>query len=193
LQNGTRRIYGIKINYQLLNGFLSNIGEMRKAKKRGDVSEQFEKRIMLAVTQVNGCRLCSYYHTKDALKIGMPEQEIKKLLSGELSAAPEEEAIALMFAQHYAEAIGHYDADVYRRLVETYGEERSRSILCYIRAIMVGNAQGNIMGALSSRFHGQPEPNSSFFKEIGVLFCDIVFIPFILIKSPLLRLFRKNG
>ena len=115
MQNKGRRIYGIKINYQLMNDFLSHIGEMRAAKKRGDVSEQFEKRIMLAVTQVNGCRLCSYYHTKEALKMGMPETEIKSMLSGELGVAPEEEAVALAFAQHYAETIGNYDADAWHR------------------------------------------------------------------------------
>ena len=192
MEKGTRRIYGIRVQYRLMNDFLSNIGEMRAAKKRGDVSDFFEKHIMLAVTQVNGCRLCSYFHTKDALKMGMPEQEIKRMLSGQLSAAPEEEAVALVFAQHYAETIGHYDADAYQRLVQTYGEPRSRSVLAYIRAIMVGNAQGNIMGALRSRFRGQPEPGSSFFKEIGVLLCDPFLIPFILIKAPIVRLFRKK-
>ena len=189
MQDKGRRIYGIKINYRLMNDFLFNINEMRAAKKRGDVSEQFEKRIMLAVTQVNGCRLCSYYHTKEALKMGMPEAEIKSMLSGELGVAPEEEAVALAFAQHYAETIGNYDADAWHRLVNAYGEPRAHSILAYIRAIMMGNAQGNIMGALKSRFHGEPEPGSSFFKEIGVLLLDPIFIPFILIKSPIVRLF----
>jgi AhpD family alkylhydroperoxidase len=163
------------------------------AKKRGDVSPQFEKRIMLSVTQVNGCRLCSYYHTKEALKLGMPEQEIMGLLSGTLSSAPKEEAVALIFAQHYAETVGKFDATAWHRLVDTYGEARARSILVYIRIIMVGNAQGNIMGALRSRFRGHPELGSSFFQEIGVLLGNIVFIPFILIKSPILKLLRKTG
>lgn len=190
MQKSARRIYGIKINYRLMNDFLSNTDEMRAAQKRGDVSEQFEKRIMLAVTQVNGCRLCSYYHTKEALKMGMPDDEIKSLLSGDLAVTPEEEAVALAFAQHYAETIGYYDPDAWQRLVQTYGEPRSRSILVYIRAIMMGNAQGNIAGALRSRFRGQPEPASSFFKEIGVLLLDPFFIMFILIKAPFARLLK---
>ena len=193
MQEGTRRIYGIKINYRLLNSFLSGIDEMRRATKRRDVSEQFEKRIMLAVTQVNGCRMCSYYHTKEALKMGMPEEDIKNLLSGDLSAAPEEEAVALAFAQHYAETIGRYDESAWQRVIQTYGQPRAQSILIFIRAIMVGNAQGNIIGAFKSRFHGQPEPNSTFFREIGVLFCDIFFIPFILIKSPIVKLLKKRS
>ena len=95
MEKTARRIYGIKINYRIMNDFLSRLGEMRAAKRRGYVSEQFGKRIMLAVTQVNGCAMCSYFHTKEALKMGMPEQEIKSILSGELGAAPEEEAVAL--------------------------------------------------------------------------------------------------
>ena len=192
MPNGARRIYGIKINYRLLNTFLSNIGEMRRSKKRGDVSPQFEKRIMLAVTQVNGCRLCSYFHTKEALKMGLPEQEIKQLLSGELSAAPDEEAVALMFAQHYAETVGNYDPEAWERLADTYGEPRALSILGFIRAIMVGNAQGNIMGALKSRFRGKPEQGSSFFREIGVLLLDPFVILFIFIKMPFVKLLGKK-
>ena len=192
VKTNEKRIYGIKINYRLLNDFLSNIGEIRRAKKRGDVSVEFEKHIMLAVTQVNGCRMCSYFHTKEALRLGMPEQEIQSLLSGDLSYVPEEEAVALSFAQHYAEKTGQYDDKAWRRVVDTYGEQRSLSILAYIRAIMAGNAQGNIIGALKSRFRGQPEPNSKFIKEIGVLFCDIFLIPFILVKGLLFMPFKSR-
>ncbi|MDD5018573.1 MAG: carboxymuconolactone decarboxylase family protein [Eubacteriales bacterium] len=186
-----KRIYGVSINYRLMNDFLSNIGDIRKARKANDVGAAFEKRIMLAVTQVNGCRMCSYFHTREALKIGMPEQEIRDILGGELRGAPEEETAALAFAQHYADTAGHYDPAAWERIVRTYGEARARSILAYIRAIMVGNAQGNILGALKSRFRGRPEPNSTFFKELAVLFSDIFIIPYILIKAPGIKAFKK--
>ncbi|WP_256205872.1 carboxymuconolactone decarboxylase family protein [Carnobacterium iners] len=38
------------------------------------------ERIMLAVTQVNGCSVCSYTHTKMALEVGMKSEKIKNIL-----------------------------------------------------------------------------------------------------------------
>ena len=74
MDNKLKRIYGIKINYKLINDFLMNTGNLRRAKKENDINGQFIKRIMLAVTQVNGCRMCSYHHTKEALRLGMPAE-----------------------------------------------------------------------------------------------------------------------
>ena len=33
----------------------------------------FRERLFLAVTQVNGCRYCSYYHARQALLIGVSD------------------------------------------------------------------------------------------------------------------------
>ena len=82
---------------------MASFSIIRKARKKKLVSRAFQKRIMLVVTEVNGCQLCSYWHTREALKSGMPEEEIKNMLSGNLENIPQEEAIALFFAQHYAE------------------------------------------------------------------------------------------
>ena len=67
--------------------------------------------ISLAVTQVNGCKLCSYAHAKNALKAGMTEEEVEFLLSGGFDNAPKEQLEALLFAQHYAETKGNLDPE----------------------------------------------------------------------------------
>ncbi len=186
-----KRIYGFKTNYQLLDTFLSNIGDIKKARDNHAVSDMFEKRIMMAVTQVNGCSICSYFHTKEALKMGMSEHEIQNLLAGDMEDVPEEEAAALIFAQHYADTIGQYDKDAWNRVVTIYGRDRAVAILAYIRAIMFGNAQGNIFEAIKSRIKGQPVPNSTFFMEIAVILSDIFVMPFLLIKAAFLALAKK--
>ncbi len=52
------------------------------------ISPAFRERLMLAVTAVNGCRYCSYFHTGEALKSGLSQEEISRLLSGESAAYP---------------------------------------------------------------------------------------------------------
>ena len=85
------------------------------------VSPAFRERLMLAVTAVNGCRYCSYYHAKEALKTGLPEAEIRAMQDGIVDNAPAEELTALLYAQHWAESNAHPDPDVRQKLIDTYG------------------------------------------------------------------------
>ena len=114
---------------------------------------------MLAVTQVNGCRYCSYGHTQAALKSGLDSEEIRALLSGDLSSAPLEELTALLFAQHYAESAGHPDTEAWENLVSTYGQDKAFAILANIRMITIGNLLGNTFDAFLYRITGRPTPN----------------------------------
>lgn len=181
-----KRIYGVKIQLKLLNAFLKDIGQIKQSRKCGDVDKAFEKRIMLAVTQVNGCKMCSFFHTKEALSLGMQPDEIKHILGGELRDVPEDETTALVFAQHYAEMIGRFEPSEWDIMTRTYGVQRARHILAYIRAIMVGNAVGNIMGALKSRFQRNPEQGSSFAKEIISIITVVLATPIFLVKNILI-------
>lgn len=178
---GQKRIYGLLTNARFLFAFLTNTDDMIASKRAGSVDEEFEKRIMLAVTQVNGCEMCRYFHTEQALKLGMDKQEIDALLCGEMADVPDGEMPAILFAQHYADTAGRPDDETWQRMIKQYGYKRAVHIRGYIRAIMVGNAQGNIMGAIKNRFHGKPEKNSSILKEISVMGADVVLIPLILI------------
>lgn len=106
---------------------------------------------MLAVTAVNGCRYCSYFHTKQALKSGIPPPEISRLLSGDIDACPEEEAIAVMYAQHWADSDSHPSPDLVRKLQQTYGVEKAEAIHLMLRMIRIGNLMGNTLDYLLYR------------------------------------------
>ena len=111
---------------------------------QGDlVSYAFRERLMLAVTAVNGCRYCSYYHTKEALKAGLPEDELQKLLAGVVDDAPAEELPALLYAQHWAETDGESETAVRQKLEETYGPARAEAIDTVLHMIRTGNLLGN--------------------------------------------------
>ncbi|MCB9420350.1 MAG: carboxymuconolactone decarboxylase family protein [Ardenticatenaceae bacterium] len=107
------------------------------------VSPAFRERLMLAVTAVNGCRYCSYFHTKEALKTGLPESEIRAMLKGEVANAPTEELPALLYAQHWAENNAVPDPDVRQKLIATYGSDRADAIDIVLRMIRLGNLLGN--------------------------------------------------
>ena len=111
---------------------------------RGKVIDlAFRERLMLAVTQVNGCRYCSYGHARLALTAGISQEEIEALGQGMFAGSPSEEVPALLYAQHWAEADGEPDQAARQRLVEQYGEEAAAGIELVLRMIRMGNLLGN--------------------------------------------------
>lgn len=180
-----KRLYTPRDFYRFMNEMLTNVGDMRGARRKNLITTQFGERIMLAVTEVNGCRYCSYFHTQVAFKAGMNGAEIRETLSGNFSQAPADEIPALYFAQHYAENAGKPDPEMVNQLMTIYGDEKSRAIIGYIRAIMIGNAWGNAFDSLRFRLKGQPNPDLTFGQELGVIFGPFIMAPFILIKNLL--------
>jgi AhpD family alkylhydroperoxidase len=178
-----KRIYTIGTFRRGIAEAISKMGEIRDAHRSGRVSRAFAERIMLAVTSVNKCRYCSYGHTRAALAAGVPEEDIRNLAAGELDKLPDDEIVALAYAQHYAESGGNPDITAWQRFVEVYGDDRARDISAYIRMISIGNLYGNTFDAFLSRMQFNPAPGSSLGQELGVLFGAFVFIPYELVKS----------
>ena len=150
---------------------------------------------MMAVTEVNGCAMCSYAHSRMALSAGMSDSEIKKMLDGRFDDAPEEQMTAILFAQHYADSRAKPDSKLWSRLTDRYGTIRAEGILGAIRIIMMGNALGIPWGSLIGRFRRKADPRSSLAYEVGMLFGFIAIFPVAVVdaviagvtKRPLIR------
>jgi len=106
------------------------------------VSHAFRERLMLAVTSVTGCRYCSWAHTGAALRSGVPKEEIAGLLVGSVDDCPAEEAVALLYAQHWADADGKPDAEALERLRQSYDARTARTIDTILHMIRIGNYIG---------------------------------------------------
>ncbi len=119
------------------------------------------ERIMLAVTGVNDCAVCSHGHARMALEAGMSSEEIRDLLAGVMDDVPAGDVPAVLFAQHYADSRGNPSKESWERIVELYGLSRARGILGAVRMIMVGNTYGIPMGSFINRFRRSPDPRSS--------------------------------
>jgi AhpD family alkylhydroperoxidase len=145
-----------------------------KAKRDGELSRESAERIMLAVTEVNGCEVCSYAHARIALEMGLGAEEVRSLLAGDTGAVPADEAIAIAFAQQYADSRGSPSGESWQRLVETYGTTKARGILGAARVMMIGNAYGIAWSAFTSRLKGRPVAQSSLSYELVMLFSVFV-------------------
>lgn len=124
-----------------LLGFHSHRPTKRKGRRL--ISPEFRERLMITVTNVNQCVLCSWAHSKAALMAGIPDEEVRQLLVGDTANCPPEEREALLFAQHWADTDGAPDADAVTRLTDIYGEKKAQAILVTLGVMRIGNYAGN--------------------------------------------------
>jgi len=120
-----------------------NRDKLKELEKGKFLDDEFRERIMMAVTEVNGCRYCSYHHSKLALEAGISKKELDLLLTGDFKNCPENEILALIYAQHWAEKKGEPDQEMVLKVKNEYGEEKFAIINSAIRMINFGNLLGN--------------------------------------------------
>ncbi|MBD0776816.1 carboxymuconolactone decarboxylase family protein [Maribacter sp. ANRC-HE7] len=154
-------------------------------KKSKLVDQNFVKRIHLAITEVNGCAICSYGHAKMALRQGMGNKEINSFLSegGGGSFIKPEEAKAILFAQYFADSRGYPKKYAYDAIVKEYGGEKAKIILSASQMMIVGNMYGIPLSALLSRLKGKPYKDSSLFYELKTLLLGFLFLPIAIVHG----------
>jgi AhpD family alkylhydroperoxidase len=116
---------------------------LNKTRRTRIIPPAFRERLMIAVTGVYGCSYCSWLHTGLALRTGIQREEIARLLSTSLEDCPEDEIVALIYAQHWADTNANPQPESIQRLLETYGNEKAEAINLLLRMNRIGNLFGN--------------------------------------------------
>ncbi len=154
-------------------------------KKKNGMNFKLKERIMLAVTEVNGCVMCSYVHTKLALKAGLTDKDIKEILEGELVGVPKEEALAVLFAKNYAFNKEIVDKEFYQKLIDHYGKRKARAVLGVTHVITMTNGMGISLDLLKQTFTFKHVKGSCILNEILVPILTMVLFPiFLIINVP---------
>ena len=119
-------------------------------------SRALREKVMLAVTSVNDCRYCSYVHTGLALAHAVDLGELRQLLdSGTFGDVDERDAVATLFAQHFAETIRHPSPSACAALARQFNAYQRLEIMAYIHAIYMANLGGNTFDAWLERLSGR--------------------------------------
>jgi len=187
-----RKLYSIKEAYWVMYDLIRTAKYVKKAQKSGVLSEEMTERVMLAVTEVNNCPMCSYFHTGEALKAGLNGEEIKEILSGNTAGMPEDELPAIFFAQHYADSRCHPSRQAWETIVKAYGIDKARGILGAIRIITLGNTFGIPAGSLAGRFKGKPDTRSSLGYELAMFIAAFFYAPIVMIHAVFSNIFGKQ-
>lgn len=186
-----RQLYSIGESYLIMYNGIRTIRAFKKAKSENLMNSKFTERIMLAVTEVNSCPMCSYAHTKAALEAGIDHEEIKNMLNGIIDNIPDYEIEGVLFAQHYADKRGNPSKESWDKIVQVYGNTKSEGILASTRMIMMGNTYGIPLGSFIHRFKGKPDERSSIMYELGMLLTLVIFLPISIIHALISTIFKK--
>jgi AhpD family alkylhydroperoxidase len=183
-----KKIYSYTQFFRAMVCFFNTLPYLSKAKKMKLINKQFIERIMLAVTEVNGCSLCSYQHTKIALKSGLTTQEIQALLEGETKGLKQDEVIGVLFGKHVADQNGLFDQVYLSRVIKEYGKDKAYGVLGAIRVIMFTNIMGIAIGIIVDTLSGHSKKLSLFAYAFGLLLFMIFALPLAFVVSVGLKL-----
>ena len=164
---------------------------LRSSRKKRIINKKFKEQIMLAITEVNGCSMCSFVHTKIALSSGMNREEIKKILDGNTNDIPVEDAVAVLFAQNFAYSKEEVTYEALRRIVEEYGIDKSELILAASNMITMTNGMGTSMDHLYSRIRFQRNHRSYLLSEILNPLLTMLLFPPLVLYFVLYKAFTK--
>jgi len=145
-KQGFQKRYYTKIS-SFWNDFrflITNRDQIKIAMRDPKIDSAFRERLMMAVTEVNGCRYCRTFHMEQAREAGISQDEINIYLLGAIPEdIPEEQKLAVCYAQHWAENNRDPDEDYLDQVREWYGDESFQSISMVLRMIWMGNLLGN--------------------------------------------------
>jgi AhpD family alkylhydroperoxidase len=188
-----RPLFSLAEGYRIYYLALRTVPYMMRGEKSGLMSAKLRERLMIAVTEVNGCAMCSWYHVRMALETGMASDEIHRMLAGELADVPEEDLTAVLFAQHYADTRGKPDKAAWEALKARYGKATALAMLGAIRGIMLGNLVGIPSGSLLRRLgvkRFRIDSRSILAYELAVLLSGVIMMPLAALHAGIAALLR---
>lgn len=156
-------------------------------KKHKMLSKDLKRRIMLSISGVNGCVMCSWVHTKKALSSGMEVSDIKNVLSGQYDHVPNDQLIAILYAEHYAETKEKPSLESLNRLVTEYGKDKAMCIQSICNVITMTTTLGITFAGFRNRLLFKKSYNK-FYRELTMLLSMISIFPILYLYHWILQL-----
>lgn len=156
VSNRRKRTFSLPLFMRSFGSAILSLPVLAAALLIPSTSRALREKVMLAVTSVNDCRLCSYVHTGLALAHGVDVDELQHLLDdGAFGNVAGRDAIAVLFAQHFADTGRRPSPAARAALVQGFNTYQRIEILAYIHAIYFANLSANTVEAWLARLARQ--------------------------------------
>ncbi len=135
--------------------------------------------IMIAVSEVNACRWCSYAHQTWGREVGLDESDVAMLADGQVALPNARRAAAVAYARERAEAgFGPLPEPLRARLRSVFDARDADRVEVVARLMHQANMSGNGLDALLARWQGQRPRDSRLVDDLvigGFAFFAILF------------------
>jgi AhpD family alkylhydroperoxidase len=143
---------------------------------KGRLPRALREQIIVAVAQVNACRMCEHAHTRMALEAGVSDAELAALENMDETAFDRRAWLAIAHARERTKANFAPIAEDASQdaLSEALGAQTRSDVEDVARVMTVANRIANTLNALPDRWRGRPAPESRLFDELVINF---LFLP----------------
>jgi AhpD family alkylhydroperoxidase len=141
----------------------------------GRLPRALREQVIVAVAQVNACRMCEHAHTRMALEAGVSDAELAALESMDEDAFDRRTWLAIAHARERTKAgFADVPAGQQAALQEALGAQTMSDVEDVARVMTVANRVANTLNALPDRRRGEPIPGSRLADELIINF---LFLP----------------
>ena len=121
----------------------------------------------------------------------MTTEQIQAILAGDFEGIPAEEAVAVLFGQHYADSKEQPSEEAIKRLIEDYGFAKAECVLAACQMITMTNGMGIAMDRFYHRITFRKEAGSRILQEIVNPLMTMVLFPILVVGYKLRTLLRS--
>ncbi|HSN82783.1 MAG TPA: carboxymuconolactone decarboxylase family protein [Polyangiales bacterium] len=173
---GAPRVYRVPALLRDLRWVFSRLPSLWSIWVGGRMAPKLREQIIVAVAQVNACRMCAHAHTRMALDAGVSDAELAALEGLDEAAFDRRTWLALAHARERTKAgfAPKASAEADASLIEALGEQTYRDLEDVAHVMTVANRIANTLNALSDRRRGNPVPGSRFADEVLI---NALFLP----------------
>lgn len=170
--NRVPRTYTLPELFRDLRWVVSRLPSLWSIWPGGRLPRKLREQVIVAVAQVNACRMCAHAHTRMALQAGVSDAELAALEAMDQEAFDRSTWLALAYARDCAEeglVAGGESAERWA-LVDALGEQTCRDVEDVARVMTMANRIANTLNALPDRWRGHPVPGSRLPDELVINF-----------------------
>lgn len=170
------RTYRVRELLRDLGRLVSRFPSLWSIWARARLPRALREQIIVAVAQVNACRMCEHAHTRMALQAGVSDADLAALANMDESAFDRTTWLAIAHARERVKAdfIDVEPTEQRAALVRAIGQQTYLDVEDIARAMTVANRIANTLNALPDRWRGHPVPGSRLLDELVINF---LFLP----------------
>ena len=186
---------------QFVGGIASLVPELKTVYGvwvRNELDPGFREELMLAVSQLNDCRFCTWGHHEWAQISGVSNEELAQLESLDPSGFDRRKWVAISYVRALVKRnFKGVQPELRRAVQHKFSPQEIRQIELVARVMDIGNRGSNTWEAMVSRMRGVPAPGSRILDELVLSGAFLATAPIVLLylsrasNRPFLEMARE--